>query len=39
MLFHVAMDLAIPHDIDPSKIAALKAAEKGIAEALQRDGR
>lgn len=39
MLFHVAMDVALPHDMDPAVAADLKAREKALAEELQRDGR
>jgi muconolactone D-isomerase len=39
MLFHVRMDVALPHDLDPDKRAALLAAEKARALELQRDGR
>ncbi|WP_232667321.1 muconolactone Delta-isomerase [Pseudonocardia sp. TRM90224] len=37
MLFHVRMDVAIPHDIDPDRRAALVAEEK--ARALELQGR
>jgi muconolactone D-isomerase len=39
MLYHVRMDVRVPHDIDPARLDALKAAEKARAEALQREGR
>jgi len=38
MLYCVRMDVRVPHDIDPERFDALKAAEKARAEALQRDG-
>ncbi|ARK84013.1 muconolactone delta-isomerase [Burkholderia pseudomallei] len=38
MLFHVEMTVNLPVDIDPVKAAALKAAEKEIAQRLQREG-
>jgi muconolactone D-isomerase len=38
MLYHVRMDVRVPHDIDPARIEALKAAEKARAQALQREG-
>lgn len=38
MLFHVTMDVQIPHDADPRKIDELKAREKARAQDLQRDG-
>lgn len=38
MLFHVTMDVQIPHDADPRKIDELKAQEKARAQDLQRDG-
>jgi muconolactone D-isomerase len=39
MLFHVRMDVALPHALDPERRAALLAAEKARALELQRDGR
>lgn len=39
MLYHVRMDVRVPHDFDPARFEALKAAEKTRAEALQRDGK
>jgi muconolactone D-isomerase len=39
MLFHVTMEVGIPHDLDASVAADLKAREKAMAEDLQRDGR
>lgn len=38
MLFHVRMDVAIPHDLDADIRAKLVAEEKARALALQRDG-
>lgn len=39
MLYHVRMDVRVPHDVDPSRFDALKAAEKARAEALQHEGK
>lgn len=39
MLFHVTMDVRIPHDLDPETVEDLKAREKAYAQQLQRDGR
>jgi muconolactone D-isomerase len=33
------MDVRVPHDVDPARFEALKAAEKARAEALQREGK
>lgn len=38
MLFHVRMDVAIPHDLDPGRRADLIATEKARALELQRAG-
>ncbi|TWF93601.1 muconolactone Delta-isomerase [Saccharopolyspora dendranthemae] len=38
MLFHVHMEVAIPHDLDPDRRAALVAEEKERALELQRSG-
>ncbi|TDR94993.1 muconolactone Delta-isomerase [Enterovirga rhinocerotis] len=38
MLYCVRMDVRVPHDVDPDRFAALKAAEKARAEELQRAG-
>lgn len=38
MLFHVRMDVAIPHDIDPAERDRLIAEEKARALELQRSG-
>ena len=39
MLFHVRMDVAVPHDLDPGVRAELVAREKARAEELQLAGR
>ncbi|MFA7439642.1 MAG: muconolactone Delta-isomerase [Sphingomonadaceae bacterium] len=39
MLFHVEMDVRIPHDADPAKIDQLKATERARAQELQRSGK
>jgi muconolactone D-isomerase len=38
MLFHVAMEVRIPHDADPERIETLKQQEKERAQQLQREG-
>ena len=38
MLFQVEMQVNIPHDADPGRIEALKAAEKARAQALMQAG-
>jgi muconolactone D-isomerase len=38
MLFHVRMDVAVPHDLDPEVRAELVAREKDRAQELQRAG-
>lgn len=38
MLFHVRMDVAVPHDLDPSRRSAIVAEEKERALELQRSG-
>lgn len=38
MLFHVHMEVSIPHDLDPDRRAALVAEEKARALELQRSG-
>ena len=38
MLFHVRMDVHIPHDADSKHIDKLRAEEKERAQQLQRDG-
>lgn len=39
MLYHVRMDVRVPHDVDAAQFETLKAAEKARAEALQREGK
>ncbi len=39
MLFHVKMDVAIPHDLDPAEREKLLANEKARALELQRAGK
>ncbi len=39
MLYHVQMDVRVPHDVDPALFDRLKAEEKARAEALQREGK
>ncbi len=39
MLYHVRMDVRVPHDVDAARFEALKAAEKARAEALQHEGK
>lgn len=38
MLFHVRMDVAIPHDLDPEVRADTLAREKAYSQELQRAG-
>ena len=38
MMFHVEMTVRLPHDMPPAQAEALKAREKEIAQALQREG-
>ncbi|MCD9031228.1 muconolactone Delta-isomerase [Luteimonas sp. Y-2-2-4F] len=38
MLFHVRMDVRLPHDLDPGQAAQLKADEKARFQELQRSG-
>ena len=38
MLYHVKMDVRIPHDADPGVLDRLKADEKALAQELQRAG-
>ncbi|MCB4861057.1 MULTISPECIES: muconolactone Delta-isomerase [Sphingobium] len=38
MLFHVTMDVHVPHGYDPVRFEQLKAAEKARFQQLQRDG-
>jgi muconolactone D-isomerase len=39
MLFHLAMEVRIPSDLDPAVVAELRAAERERVLALQADGR
>lgn len=39
MLFHVQMTLTIPPDMDPDRVAGIRAAEQERALELQRQGR
>ena len=39
MLYHVHMNVVVPHDIDPGRFDRLKAKEKSRAEDLQRQGK
>lgn len=39
MLFHVRMDVFIPHDLEPQERADLLAREKARAEEMQRSGK
>ena len=39
MLFHVRMDVSIPHDLDPELRAEIVAREKAYSQELQRDGK
>jgi len=39
MLFHVRMDVHIPHDLDPIRAEELKRIERERAQALQRQGK
>ncbi|MCV2489859.1 muconolactone Delta-isomerase [Geodermatophilus sp. YIM 151500] len=39
MLFHVRMDVAVPHDIDPQERTRLVTTEKARALDLQRSGK
>ena len=38
MLFHVRMDVALPHDMPPEKAGELKRVEKARAAELQQSG-
>jgi muconolactone D-isomerase len=38
MLFHVTMDVRIPHDIDPAQADELKRVEKARSQELQASG-
>lgn len=39
MLFHVRMDVNIPHDLDPEQRAETVAREKAYSQELQRSGK
>ncbi|MEO9328099.1 muconolactone Delta-isomerase [Gordonia aurantiaca] len=39
MLFHVRMDVRIPHDLDPDLRAEIVAREKAYSQDLQRAGK
>jgi muconolactone D-isomerase len=39
MLFHVTMEVRLPHDMDPAAADKLKADEKALAQRLQEEGR
>ena len=39
MLFHVRMDVDLPHDLDPDTRSDLVAREKAYSQKLQHDGR
>jgi muconolactone D-isomerase len=39
MLFHVRMDVRIPHDLDPGTRAEVVAREKAYSQDLQRAGK
>ncbi|HEX7305903.1 muconolactone Delta-isomerase [Lentzea sp.] len=39
MLFHVRMDVRLPHDLDPAVRSEVVAREKEYSQQLQRDGR
>jgi len=39
MLFHVRMDVAIPHDLDPDRRAEIVAREKAYSQELQQAGK
>ncbi|WP_336971957.1 muconolactone Delta-isomerase [Sphingobium aromaticiconvertens] len=39
MLFHVRMDVNIPHDLDPIRADELKRVERDRAQDLQRSGK
>ena len=38
MLFHVRMDVSLPHDLDPAARAEILGREKAYAQELQRAG-
>ncbi len=39
MLYHVRMDVHVPHDMDTDRFEQVKAKEKARAEELQRQGK
>ncbi|MFI6095113.1 muconolactone Delta-isomerase [Lentzea sp. NPDC051213] len=39
MLFHVRMDVRLPHDLDPAVRDEIVAREKAYSQELQREGR
>lgn len=39
MLFHVRMDVSLPHDLDPIRADELKRVERERAQELQRQGK
>ncbi len=39
MLFHVRMDVVIPHDLDPERVADILAKEKAYSQDLQASGK
>ena len=39
MLFHVRMDVRIPHDLPPAEAADIIAREKAYSQDLQRSGK
>jgi muconolactone D-isomerase len=39
MLFHVRMDVRLPHDLDPETRAGIVAREKAYSQELQRAGK
>lgn len=39
MLYHVHMDVRVPHDVDPARFERLRAEEKARAQELQRAGK
>lgn len=38
MLFHVAIEVRVPHDLDPDRLAELRAAERVRSHELQQAG-
>jgi muconolactone D-isomerase len=39
MLYHVRMDVCVPHDVDPARFERLRAEEKQRAQDLQQRGK